>query len=713
MTRHRELPAVLGAYALLVGICLYPQSLRPHDAVAYIGDSLDTVYFMAWNARQAFRDPLHLFDANLLHPHPEAMALAGHRILLGIVTAPVQWLTGNPILAYNVAAALGYLLAGFAGWRVARWLGLDAVGAFAGGAVYAFNSFMINEAPRADLLYHGLGSLALLALVRLLAEGGRRQAWWLAGLMLLQGLASSYLLMYAAFLLALTALVALAWRPRIAVLRLRPAVLPAVLAAIAFLPVLLPHVRASRTYGFTREAPVGIDLQHYVSTIPTNLVHGEIGLRVRPQQRGPHFVGFLTLAAAGAALVLHRRVRPPAESAPSPRQWVPAAVAMMALLVALSLGRTATVFGRELGPGPYLLVHHLVPGFSFMRIPERWAFFALLPLGLLAGLAVTLLRRRFGAAPAVVLAAALPLEHVSPLPLQDHMPTGGTVPAVYRWLATDRATAVAEVPVRGEGLVRKETVEEYFSTYHWKPIVHGYVSYPPLLTVLLRRMGEEFPSALATDVFTRVGVDTVVVHHGRAGRALHAELTAAVTEGRLAQVAAFGGAEAHLYESEKDEVYRVLPRPPRPPAGQPPDPPRRDPSWRWVAARGDAALAGDGDPKTAWTLLELRGDETLEVHFPGPLQVTGVSIPLRRDTPFPTSLRVEGRNPDGSWRRLGRLDDAHVLQLVDQLLVTPGTARLGFDLSGRAAVTGVRLLVGEGGRSFEGWSVPELEIHAR
>ena len=117
-------------YALLLVASLAPQSLRPWDTVAYVGDSLDTVYFMAWNAHQLFREPLHLFDANILYPHREAMTLAGHRILPGVLAAPLIALSGNPILAYNAVLALAYLLAAMAGRRLAGLLGIDPIGAW-------------------------------------------------------------------------------------------------------------------------------------------------------------------------------------------------------------------------------------------------------------------------------------------------------------------------------------------------------------------------------------------------------------------------------------------------------------------------------------------------------------------------------------------------------------------------------------------------------
>ena len=700
-------------YAALFLASLYPQSLRPWDTVAYIGDSLDTVYFMAWNAHQVVRDPLHLFDANILFPHRAAMTLAGHRILPGILAAPVIALTGNPILAYNVVLALAYLLAALAGRRLAGLLGIDAIGAWTAGALYAFNTYQVNEAPRADLLFHGFTALALGELLIFLKTGQTRRAWRVAGLMILQGLASTYLLLYGALVLTLVAAGALVTCSRLVVPRLARMMPAAVAAAILFLPIVLPHVRSARTYGFARDAPEGVDLRHYVATLPTNVVYGEIFGPVRPQQKGPHFVGFVALGLALLAVLAHRRT-PGASSAIVPaRTWVPAAAALAALLVALSLGREMVIFGHDLGPGPYRLLHLGVPGFQFIRIPERLGLLAMLFVALLVGQALAFLRAwRPRLAPAVAaLALAVPLEHLSPLPLTERIPVWGEVPAAYRWLARDGARAVAEVPIHGEGLIRKETLEEYFSTYHFKPIIHGYVSYPPLLSVLLRRAAADFPSESSVQVLQRVGVDTVVVHHGR-GKAsgLDDSVAAAVAAGRLASVARFSGPEAHVYDGTMDAVVRLPPVPGEAAAPMPGGVRARAAAWRYAASAGDARAAGDGDMSTAWIVPgELRGDEVLEVLFDRSLELAGVVLPLRRDSAFPTVLRVEGRRADGAWGRLARLDNPHILQLVDQLLVHPGEASLGFDLTGREA-TGVRLLPAEGARGFDGWVIPELEV---
>ena len=55
-TRLRGTLAALAFYVVLMFASLLPQSLRPWDTVGYVGDSLGSVYFVAWNAHQLFRD---------------------------------------------------------------------------------------------------------------------------------------------------------------------------------------------------------------------------------------------------------------------------------------------------------------------------------------------------------------------------------------------------------------------------------------------------------------------------------------------------------------------------------------------------------------------------------------------------------------------------------------------------------------------------------
>ena len=67
-------------YAALAILSFIPQSLAPHETVAYAGDSLESVYIVAWNVHAAFGEP-SLFEANVLHPLDDALAFTDHRLL--------------------------------------------------------------------------------------------------------------------------------------------------------------------------------------------------------------------------------------------------------------------------------------------------------------------------------------------------------------------------------------------------------------------------------------------------------------------------------------------------------------------------------------------------------------------------------------------------------------------------------------------------------
>jgi len=739
--RARATAVAIALYLVLVFVSFLPQSLRPRDTIEYVGDSLESVYIVAWNVHQLFRAPTHLFDANVLHPHPRALAFTDHRLLPSLAGAPVLWATGNPVLATNVALALVCLLAAMGGRRLGTVLGLPGIAAWAAGALYAFHTYQVNEGPRLNIVAHGFVAFALAELILYLKTGEPRRAWRTAGFMLLQGLSSNYHLLYGALVIALVVLGALAARPREVGRRIPRLAAAAAVAALLFAPMAVPYLLSAREQGYERDLGPGIGLEHYFSTSPTNLFYGAIGTEVRLQQRGPHFIGFVSLALCLLALAERalRRRRDDGDPLVPASVWVPAAAAMALVLVLLSLGSEVSAWGHHLGPGPYRLLHRWVPGFQLVRIPERLGLLAMLFVGLLAGRGLSLLETRGARLGAVLLAALIALEHVGPLPVSENVPVGTRVPESVRWLAANPARAIAEVPIHGEGLVREETEEMYFSAYHWTPVIHGYTAYPPLLSRVLRRAAAEFPSETSLQALGRVGVDTVVVHHGRpvggdlarrlrdtgqrrpevfhrllqlADLDLFERLPAAVAAGRIERLVRFDGAPARLYESTADEIYRLRAAPAHAAAPFPRGRRRREPGWRYRTKLGDPAPAADGDLATSWRVPRfLLGDEFFEIAFDRALPVAGVVLPLRRDSSFPTRFRVAGRVPGQGWVELARLDEGHVLQLVDRLREDPQRAALGFDLGG-VSLEGISLLVDEAGTSFEGWSLPEVEVWA-
>src|SRR5439155_26979993 len=98
------------------------------------------------------------------------------------------------------------------------------------------------------------------------------------------------------------------------------------------------------------------------------------------------------------------------------RHWTPAAALLGSAFVLLSLGRDVVAFGHRLGPGPYRLLYSFVPGFQYLRIPERFGLLAMLFVALLAAQGLIVLDAARLPVVAVVLAALVPVDHLSLAP---------------------------------------------------------------------------------------------------------------------------------------------------------------------------------------------------------------------------------------------------------------------------------------------------------
>lgn len=731
------LPEAL-VYALLTFLFLIPQSLAPASRIAYVGDSLESAAIVGFLGHQAVSDPAHLFDAGFLHPQPNALTLTDHRLLPSLLVSPILWISGNPILAYNAALLAAFVTAALGGRSLALALGLGRLAAAFAGALFAFHTYAINEAPRLNIVSHGFVAFALGALVQWLQTGENRARWRFALFLLLQGYCANYHLLYGVLLSTLVLVVASLARPRLVLLRLPGLVTPAVVAVIAFLPILVPYVRTIGGLELMRSRPRGIDLLHYFSTSPSNWIWGAIGPPARLQQQGPHFVGFVALGLAMAAVLLTIRRW---DRIAMHRSWIFATAVLVGILVALSLGDRFTVAARDFGPGPYGLLYDFVPGFKLVRIPERLGLFVMLGVGLLGAALLNGLVEAGRSRIALGLASLAVLEHLSPIALTTDIPKPSELPAVYRWLKTQPSEPVAEIPVRGESLIRQETIEMFFATYHRQREPLGYTAYPTLLSKVVRRALLEFPAAASLTVLSRIGVHRVIVHEGRdvapdlrnqvfnfgpqdrerrfAEAVAEAQLDVvanaarASVEGRLVEEARFGPWRAGSLSEDGERVYRFNGQ--GGPAAAPM--PR---GTRVAASRlqlrtkdGDASAAFDGRLDTNYVLdRPLRGDEFIEARFERPIPVTGVEVVLRHESAWPTRFRIAVLRESGQWVEAARFDGSHLVQLVDGLLKEPRVGTIGFVLSGEP-VMGVTLLPQNGGTSALGWNLPELRILER
>jgi hypothetical protein len=127
-------------YLLLTLLLTYPLWLKPDRTVlaGYADDEL-LMWALAWDAHAFLKQPLSIFDANIFYPQRRTLAYSENVIGSALLTAPVLWITGNPVLALNIVALLACALCGLGGYVLGRRLGLTAPSALVCGVIFAFS----------------------------------------------------------------------------------------------------------------------------------------------------------------------------------------------------------------------------------------------------------------------------------------------------------------------------------------------------------------------------------------------------------------------------------------------------------------------------------------------------------------------------------------------------------------------------------------------
>src|SRR5262249_9407125 len=106
MPTRRGLAWAAGIYLALSIVWTGPSSLRPWERVPDLGDPLHLAYVMAWDAHQVVRRPWALYDSNSFYPYEHSLAFGDHLLPEALMVAPIQWTTGNAVLASNVCVVL-------------------------------------------------------------------------------------------------------------------------------------------------------------------------------------------------------------------------------------------------------------------------------------------------------------------------------------------------------------------------------------------------------------------------------------------------------------------------------------------------------------------------------------------------------------------------------------------------------------------------------
>jgi hypothetical protein len=511
---------------------------------------------MTWGLRHLVAgDWTGLWNANILHPAPGTLAYSEHFLGEALLGAPAYWLSGEPLVLYNVVFLLSFGLTAFATYLLVYDLTGRRGAGIVAGTIFGFCSFRSAHLNHLHLLASYGMPLALLGFRKLIE---RRSFGALAGFLgaLVLQLWSS--LHYG--LMVTVVLIVIGAGPAVRAFRVTPVRLTVAagvaLAALALTqgPILQQYQRVHREAGFHRTIVENLldsaEVQGYVAAPPSNRWLGPLTSRLArteswlypgviaavlalwglrdsfPRRPWPRWTRLDVAAPLGFLIASGIRLALPA-GPPQRVSWplvtMSAALVFLAWRAAraarvreyfarldpgqatfyvaltlvsavLSLGPIIRLAGFSVAYGPYALLYWLVPGFGAIRAPGRFHMLTMLGVAVLAGYAVAAGERRWKRS-AIVVAALVALIAVdyAAIPLGTApQPRAEALPDAYRWLTEQPGDfAVVELPLLPGDQPTRGCDLLYYSIYHRKKIVNGYSGYFPAEGGWLQRQVEE------------------------------------------------------------------------------------------------------------------------------------------------------------------------------------------------------------------------------
>ena len=169
----------------------------PHDS----GDPLLNSWILWWNAA---RVPFSAawWNAPAFYPATGVAAFTESLVGFAPLTNPVIWISGNSVLAHNLALLASFPLAGFCAYLLCYEITRDRAAAFVGGIAFAFAPYRVAQIPHLQVLQSCWLPLVLFALHRYLATAQTRWLALFGAAWILNAWTNGYYLLFLAVLLA-------------------------------------------------------------------------------------------------------------------------------------------------------------------------------------------------------------------------------------------------------------------------------------------------------------------------------------------------------------------------------------------------------------------------------------------------------------------------------------------------------------------------------
>jgi hypothetical protein len=562
---YRSHLVALAIFVVLTPLMTYPLALQAANHIGNYGDPLLNAWALASNAHKFVTQPLDLFNANIFYPYPATLAYSENLIGISVLTAPLFWATGNPILAHNLAALASFPLCAFGAYLLVRHLTRSWYGGLVAGVAYGFAHYRFGELSQLQNLTIQWLPFALLYFTRFFRTQAWRDVLLAVFFLIMEVLSSLYYGVYSGIAVGLYVLYkALTWRQpgnraREARTWIRLAVASTsvllVLAVIA-----MPYNAAKAVVGErTLTDQFGAALQQYAQ-VSAQSVLGRLIPSVGRDLGATYFPGILVLALAVGFLVsaLLRRRAGGGQSVRGGDWRFYLLLAVVSFVLSLGTALRVTIESAPIfEPLPYTILYNWAPGFKALRTPARIGPLFILSMAVLAGYGAALLARRSRGAVLGALMALLVIEYFAAPARLLPIEVGSQVPQVYRWLNNlPQEAVVLELPAatstafwQDESSMHRLGRQQYFTTYHWHPTIMGYSGFwPPLFWTDIDHL-MAFPSTPSLRYLRGRGVDAVVLHQD--------QFSPSAWEATQQRLALFGDQLSLLESVDKSHVYAL------------------------------------------------------------------------------------------------------------------------------------------------------------
>ncbi len=699
----------IAAIVMTLPLWQHPTRRLPSDLV----DTLLNTWIIGWDADRLRHGLVGLWDAPIYYPYRNTLAFSENLLGIAVLVAPVYWITGNPILTYNVELIVSFAIAGVGMYLLATSLTRSRRSGVIAAAFYAFCSFRFIELSHIQFIATGWLPIALYGLHRYFSTGRRGYLGTFGVGCALQALSNSYVAYFMALPIASVALDGLRRERTRRARRLAELAVAAATIVVALAPVGLRYSRVRSDYGHVRrlaELEEGsADVRSYFIGRSSMGVWRWLRAGEPGEAEKDLFPGVVAIVLAAIALG-HLRGR-----RDDVARWVSVYGLIAVAALVLSLGPHVRVWGHLVTThGPYDWLLRVVPGMNGMRVPARFAIIFFLGLSVLVGFgarlsAIHVPARARSLATAIAVLAILAESCAVPLPLHSYGARGRPADrAVAEWLGGRLPGAVLHLPVRTSSV--QELNYQFATLFHSHPIVNGMSGYDSPLQLLFRGRDSvlydnDRPSAVVR-MLRSLGVRYVVINQED-----YNVTQLANDEHRLALGLLRSSGQVVREERLLDAYVFELERPIAPPAAEPVVPiDRRELSVSVSEAEDRVAYLTDGNRDTRW-IGGQRGTSWIAATLARPANIARVDMRLaeRSLSDHPRELEVDAVDAGGATRVLYRATPYS--EFVAAFVRDPSYPRITIALPDNQTAT---LVIRETGQAAgRWWSVHELQLWRR